>query len=230
MDRLRPLTAARFLGLAVLIAAGCAHTARVSKKVTHAVESAAGLAKPSPATAIACGWQPRLSQLPNPVKNGALAPGIAGELLLIAEDGGKPEVDGDVTVAVYDDTPRPDGTPAHKPEVWHFTKDVVRSMRSHDERLGPCYILFLPWLPEWRDVTTVRILTRYDPPGGPTLFTGECKLALDLAAPDAPVWTEAGKAGQPAGFDGRTVPNGAQVMQQVRGAAVPNGVKQAGGP
>ena len=91
--------------------------------------------------------------------------------------------DGIVTVDLYDETIRPNGQPSLKPERWQFRKDVLKALRTVDERFGPSYVLFLPW-PSYRpDVTRVRITVRFDPEqnqkGAYTLYAPESKLHLD---------------------------------------------------
>lgn len=220
MEGVRPLTAARAVGLAALLAAGCAsHQTRALKQsVTRAVEAVSQELgpPPAPATHLDCVWQKRLTPLPDPTKEGMLTPGLAGQMFLISADGRTADVAGDVTVAVYDETPRPNGGQPHTPEVWHFTADVLKKMVTNDERFGRSYVLFLPWLPEWRDVTAVRILTRYDAPGSTTLHSGEARIALDLTGQGTPAWTESANAGQPPLTEARLVPDGAKLLQQVQ--------------
>ena len=218
MDRVRQVTAAAWL--AALAAVGCASTTKVTETVTQAMKSVEGLATPAaPATQFMCLWQRRLAPLPDPTKDGLLAPGLAGQMFLLAADGGPADVAGDVTVALYDDTP---GRPAATPEVYHFTKDTVKKLVTNDERFGRSYVLYLPWPPGWKDVTTVRILSRYEAPGV-SLHSGEVRLALDLSESAGPVWQEQGEplgAPRAAGFDARTVPDGAKVIRQVQSQTV----------
>jgi hypothetical protein len=141
-------------------------------------------------------------------------------MFLIAADGTAADVVGDVTVALHDDTP---GRPPRTTEVFHFTADVIKRLKTDDERFGRSYVLFLPWPPEWQDVTAIRLLARYEAPGT-SLHSGEVKLLLDLSESDAPVWQDKGSGSlgmpRPASFDSRTVPDGAKVVQQVRAAAL----------
>jgi hypothetical protein len=235
MVRIRPMTAARAAGLTALLAAGCATQTQLTESVSRAVKSVetsvGAIAAPEPATQMMCIWQRKLSSLPDPTKEGApLSPGIAGQMFLFTAAENNAEVNGDVTVAVYDETKRTDGKPPHTPEVWHFTADVLKKMGTNDERFGKSYVLYLPWRQEWSDVTTVRILSRYDAPGATTLHAGEVRLALDLES-EGPVWADKdGTAAKPAGFNTRTVPNGAQVVQQAKASATAgsgSGVKPA---
>jgi hypothetical protein len=118
-------------------------------------------------TEIAVAWRSNIDYLPDPARNGAMGPGLAGQLFLFG--GPKLEfapADGVLTVDLVDETPRPAGQPAATPERWQFTKDMLRNLVANNDTFGKSYVLFLPW-PAYRpDVTRVKIGARYDPDGG----------------------------------------------------------------
>ena len=193
MERLRSLT--RRAGvvapvlLAVHLAAGCTSTPP-AELVSDAFKQAVTLDKPEPASQVICFWQRRLSSLPDPTRDGATTSGIAGQMFLITPSSSAAEVNGDLAVVVYDETPRPPGQQGMKPELWHYTKDTIRRLTTTDERFGKSYVLFLPWPAHWQgNVTAVKILARYQSPGNPDLFAGEVRMALDFSA-GGPVWSE----------------------------------------
>jgi hypothetical protein len=136
----------------------------------------------NPATSIAVAWRNRIDHLPDPARDGAMGQGLAGQVFLFGPRDQPAPADGTLTVDLYDETPRPAGFPANKPERWQFKKDVLRNLRSMDERFGPCYVVFLPW-PAYRpDVTRVRIRVRFDPDqGGFPLYAEETKLTIDTS-------------------------------------------------
>ena len=75
---------------------------------------------------------------------GSSQPGVVGQVFL---NTGAPsykaaEVAGDLTVTVHDTTPRPPGAAAMRPEVWHFTQDVLEKMGIADERFGRSLVVF----------------------------------------------------------------------------------------
>jgi hypothetical protein len=157
---------------------------------------AAGLEKPAPVNELAVCWQNRLQQLPDPSKNGATISGLPGQMFLFTADL-KPAVpQGELTIMVQDETPRPQGMPLKKAEVWHFTKDKLEKMLAIDERFGKNYILFVPWPDDWRDVSRVRIKASYQQPDGTkTLYAPESAITLDFvnAGGQPGGWRPAGK-------------------------------------
>ncbi len=219
MERVRPLTVGAVLVFALAAGTGCVTVDPTTKSVKLSV--APTEAPPPPATQMECLWQRRLTPLADAVHDGRKLVGLPGQMFLYASDGAPAEVAGDLTVAVYDETRRPNGVPPHQPEVWHFTKDVVKRLVTSDERFGRTYALFLPWPPHWKDVTQIRIAARYDGQDKATkLTTNDTRLTLDTRPHDAPVWSQVG-AGQPAGpgpvaagYEQYGAPNPAQLLQQ----------------
>jgi hypothetical protein len=143
-----------------------------------------------PATDMAVGWQPRIAQLPDPARHGAMGSGLVGQMFLF----GGPhlqfvEANGTLTVDLIDDSPRPAGQPAAKPERWQFTKETLRKLKTVDETFGKSYVLFLPWPAYKPDITRVRISARYDPEFGDTLYASPSVITIDTSAPfGTPVW------------------------------------------
>jgi hypothetical protein len=125
-----------------------------------------------PATEIAVAWRNYIDYLPDPTKEGKNGPGIAGQMFLFGPGGTPVSAEGTLTVDLYDETPRPAGQPGLVRQNYVFPKEVLKQLRTTDERFGKCFVVFLPW-PEYRpDVTRVRITTRYDFDGR-TLFGEE---------------------------------------------------------
>lgn len=126
-------------------------------------------------------WRNKIDYLPDPSpgKNGQMGPGIAGQLFLFGPNMQFAQATGKLTVALYDETPRPPGQQPLPPEGWEFDKETLKQLRTPDERFGMSYALFLPW-PNYRpDVTRVRIAVRYDPEQGHPLYGSETKITLD---------------------------------------------------
>lgn len=135
-----------------------------------------------PASSIAVAWQNRIDYLPDPTKDGNMVPGLAGQVFLFGPRMQSAMADGTVTVDLFDETPRPAGMQGLPPERWQFRKDVLKNLRAEDERFGPHYGLFLPWLAYRPDVTRVRIKVRFDPEGqgqGFPLYAEETRVSLD---------------------------------------------------
>lgn len=134
----------------------------------------------SGAAVIAVAWRNHIDFLPDPNRQGAMSPGLAGQVFLFGSHDQPAFADGTITVDLYDETVRPAGQEPARPERWQFKKDVLATLRTIDERFGPNYTLFLPW-PTYRPgITRVRITVRYDPEkGGYPLYAPESKMALD---------------------------------------------------
>lgn len=228
MERLRTLTRAAGLApfaVALATGIGCVTVDSATKSVKlsmHAVDKPA-----SPASQVICFWQRRLAPLPDPTRDGQQVLGLPGQVFLVGPKEAAVEVTGDLAVMVYDETPRPPGGTPHTPEMWHFTKDVLKRLETNDERFGRSYALFLPWPPGWNDVRVVKIMARYKSPGpgghSVDLYAGEQKITLDPSAHDKPVWTDLNAAGSPApnllatpGFDSRSVPDWGKALQQMQ--------------
>lgn len=223
MERVRPLTVAAVLVVA-LAGTGCVTVDPTAKTVQLSVAPAA---PPPPATQLECMWQRRLTPLADPVRDGLKQYGLPGQMFLYTSTGTPAEIAGNLTVYVYDETPRPNGMPPHRPEAWEFTQDVLKRLATNDERFGRTFALFLPWPPHWKDVTQIRVAPRYDGQDKATkLVANETRLTLDTRSPDVPVWSPAG-AGQPGmsvptqtGYDQFGAPDPARLRQQANGPAM----------
>jgi hypothetical protein len=132
-----------------------------------------------PVANVATLWRNHIDYLPDQTHNGQMSPGLAGQLFLLGPNDQFAQADGKLTIALYDETPRPPGQPGNIPEGWEFDKKTLQSLRTTDERFGLCYGLFLPW-PTYRpDVTRIRIAVRYDPENGHPVYAAESKITLD---------------------------------------------------
>ncbi|MCS7269549.1 MAG: hypothetical protein NZ703_00560, partial [Gemmataceae bacterium] len=132
-----------------------------------------------PVAEIATAWRNKVEYLPNPAAQGALQPGLAGQVFLYTAEARPAVANGRLIVDLIDETPRPPGVPPLTPERWEFKKDVLKALRTIDERFGECYVIFLPW-PTYRpDVTHVRLRVRYEPEGGGfPIYAPETRLIL----------------------------------------------------
>jgi hypothetical protein len=190
-----------------VLATGCATFGGLSKDL-HELSAAA--APPNPVAYVPCAWQNRVTHLPDPLRNGAPTPGVAGQVFLYDAKYQPAEAAGDLTVVVSDVTPRPPGQAGPTPEAWHFTAATLKNLRYVDERIGRCYLIFLPWPATWKDVARVRFQVRYDQPNGPTLYAQDAEVTLDFSP--SPNGTIPGMSG------GGSVPNPAEMLRQARAA------------
>jgi hypothetical protein len=138
-----------------------------------------GKEKSRPVAEIATAWRNKIEYLPNPAANGAMQPGLAGQVFLYTADAKPALAHGNLIIDLIDETPRPPGIPPLTPERWEFKKDVLKNLRTLDERFGECYVIFLPW-PTYRpDVTHIRLRVRYEPEGGGfPIYAPETRLIL----------------------------------------------------
>jgi hypothetical protein len=196
---------------------GCAATDRLSAGYLG-TRRAVGLdpAAARPVTQVLLLMQRRLEALPvGPDRPDERQPGLPGQVFLRAADGMPTDAGGDLTLTVTDDTPRPLGQPPRTAEKWHFTRDVLALLKQKDERLGDCYVLFLPWPAEWRDVTRVTIRGQYQAAGQTALFAKDVPVALDTGPQAGPIeWQKAERYAVPP-FSGReAVPGPPPVTQR----------------
>lgn len=136
--------------------------------------------KAAPATEFATAWQTKLGHLPDPTRNGAMNPGIVGQVFLYTEKLTPAEIAGSLTIVANDATPRPPGMPPRQPNVWHFDAETLKRMVVNDDRFGKSLAVFLPWPEEWADVNRLLIQGRYDQPGTTPVFASQSTVTLDL--------------------------------------------------
>lgn len=166
-----------------------------------------------PVTQIVCAFNPQIQHLPDPTKDGVMSPGLTGQLYLIAASGQFTGVHGDLYVMAEDITPRAPGQPAALTEIWHFDAATLRRLKSTDERFGDCYALFLPYPPNWKDVTQIRVSTQYKPKGDsgkePTLPGSPQTVLLDFTPPgeQPSVWLKKDEAKPTAPVEIKAMPN-----------------------
>jgi hypothetical protein len=180
------------VGVAAAGGTGCL----TAGKYTRSMKEALGLGA-KPATLLTTAFIPQVQHLTDPTReDGTKRPGIQGQMYLVAADGQFTEVDGDLYVMAEDITPRPPGIPAGVPEMWHFDKHTLRKLKANDERFGRHFALFLPYPPNWKDVTQIRVSAQYEPKpesgtvAGPKLSSPPQVINLDFTPPGAPVWTK----------------------------------------
>jgi hypothetical protein len=189
-------------------------------------------AKPVPVIEMTALWRNKVDYLPDPSKNGAMGAGLAGQLFLFGPGMQFALAEGKLTVALYDETPRP-GQETPVPEGWEFDKETLKKLVTMDERFGKSYALFLPW-PTYRpDVTKVRIAIRYDPEQGHPLYAAETRITLDnsVAGGSSAEWSNPGRLGAqpnsplggPPPLDGSSGPGLGMIPSGPVSGSTPNG-------
>lgn len=186
------------LAAAFLLPAGLGCTSLTKTKSEFA--QALHLEAPKPASQMICFWQRRPQYLPDPSRDGVMAPGLVGQLFLISPDNKSAEITGDLVVQGTDETKRPQGQAAAMTEVWHIDKMTLKKLATKDERFGTCYALFLPWPANWKDVTNIRMQAKYISKPNADLFASDVQMTLEFNTPGSTVWNDAtggfGSSGQ----------------------------------
>jgi hypothetical protein len=221
MGRFRKIT---WLALLLLATVGC-QSAETVKDSYSSMKRAVGLEASGPVSEVICFWQRRLSTLPDPVHEGQQTAGLVGQVFMISPKSDHADAQGDLGIVIYDTTERANGSKERTPEMFHYNQETLKRMKTKDERLGPCYAIFLPWPPEWTDVKAVKIIARYQAPGGDPLQSKEVAMNIDYGPASASTWqeknfTKVGGAMQPnrgpAPSDMRGVPNPLKLLEQVK--------------
>ena len=186
MDRIPPLTA--FVALVLCGNAGCL-TAEKAQSGYTSMKQSVGLEPPQPVSQLMTIWDPRLGTLTDPTRDGATVTGLVGQVFMLTPKDQPAEARGDLAVVLYDTTPRPAGQAERTAEMYHLTQETMVNLRTKDERFGLFYAMFLPWPAEWTDVTHVKVMARYQPPGGTAIQARE--VAVQLQAERAKFTTSA---------------------------------------
>ncbi|MFO0938701.1 MAG: hypothetical protein U0798_19535 [Gemmataceae bacterium] len=200
-------------------ATGCAGL----NEARHTTMQSLGIESPAPAARMGIIWQTQLSELPDPTKNGQTVSGLPGQMFLMTADFKHAVPNGDLTITVIDETPRPAGVKPKDPQTWHFGKDKLEKMVSIDDRWNRNIVLFIPFLNEpgadWRDVSRVRLKARYDQMVDgkqDTLYAQETQVTIDFVRqPDMGVWKQRPATGSTQGSM-VGVPDPNQVLNQMR--------------
>ncbi|OWK45673.1 hypothetical protein [Fimbriiglobus ruber] len=230
----RPIARAAALAAPAALFAALGATGCVSaSKVTDSVRQSLHMEASRPASQAVCVWQRRLNSLQDTMNDGAQVPGIVGQLFLLTPEGKPADLTGDLTIVVYDETQRPPGVPAKVPEVWHYANPTLKNMVTTDEHFGRCCVVFIPWRMDWQDVTTVKLMGRYQNPGHPDVAITGTRVSLDFTATGTPVWTKNDDSSggrtttSAASFDLRGVPDGNRLAKELgagRAPAIPTRV------
>lgn len=211
---------------------GCTQTGKLKNALPTTITESLKITPSNPPTQLICLWQRRLASLPDPVRDGVIAPGLVGQAFLITADNQPAEVHGDMIIMMSDETKRSGNAGKMVDEVYLYDAATLRKLITNDERFGKSIALFLPWPSHWKDVNAVRIQVRYKQKGTPDLYAGEANIALDFSTTGTPVWTEIenGKLGNAGGgleLSRPTVPNLA--TRETRGVPDVTNLMKVGG-
>jgi len=188
--------------MALFAAIGCTNTQKNSTSTTTpalpslsklpSITETFKLSPAKPPTQVICLWQRRLASLPDPTRDGVVAPGIVGQAFLITADNQPAEVQGDMIIMMTDETKYPGEQKKQLDEVFHYNAETLKKLITNDERFGKSIALFLPWPSQWNAVNAIRIQVRYKQKGAPDLYAGEANIVLDHSTAGTPVWNDVG--------------------------------------
>jgi len=153
------------LGLTVALAtvalggAGCQSVSKSRADMRRAV----GLTKPTAPAQFICMVQSGLQDLPDTTKGGRPTKAVLGKMFLFGNDRQPAEANGQLTLMMTDATPRPPGSPTHKPEVAIIDASALKALKANDERFGPCYAFVVPWPEDWVGVSQIAIQATFKP-------------------------------------------------------------------
>jgi hypothetical protein len=141
-----------------------------------------GTAEPGQAARLTAVWNHKIIYAPDPTHGGEPVPGFLGRVWVFGPELKDPlEPDGELFVAMWDHSPRADGTPPPLLEVWHIDRDTAATFRRPDT-VGSGYTVFLPSQKYHVDLKHVNILCRYNGADGRNLVAAPQLLALDHSA------------------------------------------------
>jgi hypothetical protein len=188
VERPRKIIVGLALAFALTANVGCQSLSTSSMKRTiENAQERIGL-RQEPVSELICYWQRRPAFLQNPTKDGEQVMGLVGQVFMLSPNQKTATAQGDLTIALYDTTPRGPNSPEATPAIFHFDAATLARMRTNDERLGPCYAIFMPWPEAWKDVTSVRAQARYDAvdKSSPTVNSQAVSMNLDFVGDSMP--------------------------------------------
>lgn len=106
-------------------------------------------------------FNPVITSLPNPSKEGQRTLCMVGQLFTLTRDGDYATADGDLYVLL--EPLKVQAGPEPEAEVFHFDTAALTKLRTKDERFGDCYTVAIPWPKDWAEVTQLRVSTKFEP-------------------------------------------------------------------
>jgi hypothetical protein len=153
----------------LVLAPGCIFFDKVQPEEKKAVAAAKPvLIGPRPSQ-IGPIWHPSIIEAADPIRGGAMNPGLGGRLLLYGADGLPSYFDGTLTVIAFDVSACSPENPGAQPVFlyrWTWPADVLRQLQREDA-VGKGYTLFCPFPPGvFRpDITRVQVQAAFETPG-----------------------------------------------------------------
>jgi hypothetical protein len=128
-------------------------------------------------------WAKQVFYAPDPTRNGAMSPGLAGKLYFFGPDHKQPLIaDGNVIIDLYDDTSRPDSSGPRPIEKWSLDCETLQRFLKRD-LIGNVYTVMLPWGTQHPGISQVHFTVRYEPRVGEPISITSMPIMVDHAKP-----------------------------------------------
>ena len=109
-------------------------------------------------------------------------PSLVVRVWIFGPDEGKPVApDGEILVALWDNTPQAKGGKPELKELWHIDRETAMKFRKLDA-IGDGYTLLLPWSNYNIDVKQVNLVVRHNGADGRNVASAPEKLSIDHSA------------------------------------------------
>lgn len=124
-------------------------------------------------------WNNKIIYAPDPTKGGEPMPGLLTRIYLFGPDQTVPvKGNGELLVALYDQTPKAAGGAPKLMELWHIDPEAAKKFQRPDF-MGDGYTLFLPFSNYHVDLKQVNVVVRYNGADGRNLVASPETLTLD---------------------------------------------------
>lgn len=134
------------------------------------------------AAKLTAAWKNKVVFAPDTTKGGEPMPSLIVRVWLFGPDEGTPiSPDGEVLVALWDNSPKMMGGKPHLNELWHIDRETAKKFRKLDA-IGDGYTLLLPWSNYNVDIKQVNLVVRYNGADGRALASSPETLSIDHSA------------------------------------------------
>ena len=146
-------------------------------------------AQPGQPARLAVAWNNKIIYAPDPTRGGEPVPGLIARVYLFGPVHGPedktPQIplkgDGELLVAVWDNSPKADGGSPRLMELWHIDPGAARKFQKPDFMDGYAYTLFLPFSNYHVDLKKINLVMRYNGADGRNLVASPETVTLDHA-------------------------------------------------
>ena len=139
--------------------------------------------KPNEPGRLVAAWNNKVIHAPDPVHGGEPVPGFMVKLWLFGPEESVPITpEGEVLVAMWDNSPKSTGGQPVLLELWHIDRETAKKFRKRDFMGGEGYTLFLPTSKYHVDLKQVNVVVRYNGADGRCLASPPETMTIDHSA------------------------------------------------